>query len=133
MKMLREALAVMKAMKVPVVDLPGAPATRLSQGVRRLPTFLLKPILARLMDSGRGDKMPSFHMDLTAGKKKNEVVYHNGAVAAAGKRVNVPTPVNTALTDILVKMARGEIDWTVYDGNPSRLVEEVERYKESKR
>lgn len=133
MEMLKEALAVMKAMKIRVVDLPGAPATRLSTGVRRLPTFLLKPVLARLMDSGRGDKMPSFHMDLTAGKKKNEVVYHNGAVAAAGKQMNVPTPVNTALTDILVKMARGEIDWTVYDGNPSRLVEEVERYKQSKR
>lgn len=130
MEMLNEALAVMKALKVPVVDLPGAPATRLAKGVRRLPAFLLKPVLVRLIDSGRGDKMPSFHMDLTAGKKDNEVVYHNGAVAAAGHELNVPTPVNAALTDILLKMARGEIDWTVYDGNPGKLVEAVERYKQ---
>lgn len=131
MEMLKEALAVMKALGLPVVDLPGASTTRLAQGVRRLPTFLLKPVLVRLIDSGRGDKMPSFHVDLTAGKEQNEVVYHNGAVAAAGRELDIPTPVNTALTDILMKMARGAVDWTVYDGSPSRLVEEVERYKEA--
>ena len=129
MQMIKEVLTVMKALKLPVVDLPGAPATRLVTGVRRLPTFLLKPVLERLIDSGRGDKMPSFHMDLTSGKKKNEVLYHNGAVAAAGRRLDIPTPVNAALTDILLKMAQGEIRWTTYDGNPSKLVETVERYK----
>lgn len=129
MEMLKETVAVMRGMKIKVVDLPGAPATRLARGVRRLPAFLLKPVLVRLIDSGRGDKMPSFHIDLTAGKKKNEVLYHNGAVAAAGNELGIPTPVNAALTDILLKMAEGEIEWTVYDGNPKQLVADVERYK----
>ena len=129
MEMLREALAVMRAQKLAVVDLPGAPASRLAFAVRRLPSFIVKPVLSRLVAGGRGDKLPSFHMDLASGKEKNEVLYHNGAVAAAGKELEIATPVNAALTDLLMKMARGEIDWQVYDGSPARLVQEVERYR----
>lgn len=130
MEMLREALAVMRAQKLAVVDLPGASASRLAFAVKRLPSFVVKPVLSRLVAGGRGDKLPSFHMDLAAGKKKNEVFYHNGAVAAAGHKLGIATPVNTALTDILMKMARGEVDWQIYDGSPARLVQEVERYRQ---
>ncbi|MDX1688552.1 MAG: 2-dehydropantoate 2-reductase [Candidatus Promineifilaceae bacterium] len=129
MEMLSEALAVMRAQKLAVVDLPGAQASRLAFAVNRLPSFVVKPVLSRLVAAGRGDKLPSFHIDLAAGKEQNEVLYHNGAVAAAGNRVGVSTPVNEALADILLKMARGEVDWQIYDGSPDRLVQEVEGYK----
>ena len=129
MEMLRETLAVMRAQKLKTVDLPGAPASRLAFAVKRLPNFIIRPVLSRMVAAGRGDKLPSFHMDLAAGKEKNEVLYHNGAVAAAGDRLGVATPVNAALNDILLKMARGEIDWQIYDGSPDRLLEEVERYR----
>lgn len=130
MEMLREALAVMRAQKLAIVDLPGAPARRLAFAVKWVPSFIVKPVLSRLVARGRGDKLPSFHMDLAAGKRENEVLYHNGAVAAAGEKLGVATPVNMALTDILLKMARGEIDWQEYDGSPARLVKEVERYRQ---
>lgn len=133
MEMLREALAVMRAQKLEVVDLPGAPATRLAFAAKRLPTLIVRPVLSRMVAAGRGDKLPSFHIDLAAGKEKNEVLYHNGAVAAAGRKLGVATPVNEALTDILLKMARGEIDWHIYDGSPDRLVQEVERYRKRAR
>ncbi|MCZ7673432.1 MAG: hypothetical protein M5U34_43105 [Chloroflexi bacterium] len=95
-QMLRETLAVMKALNIKVIDLPGSPATKLAFGVRRAPNLLLKPILTNIVAKGRGDKMPSFQIDLMAGKGKTEVIYHNGAIAKAGLAHAIPTPVNTA-------------------------------------
>ena len=128
-KMLKEALAVMKAAGHKVVDLPAVPATKLAFSVRRLPRALLKPGLTKLVADGRGDKMPSFHIDLTIGKGKSEVVYHNGAIAKVGKELGVPTPVNAALTDILWKLTLEKLDWREFNGKPSRLVQEVKRYE----
>ncbi|MAT97640.1 MAG: hypothetical protein CL608_10895 [Anaerolineaceae bacterium] len=128
-KMLQETLAVMKAAGHKVVDLPAVPATKLAFSVKRLPRALLKPGLSKLVADGRGDKMPSFHIDLTAGKGKSEVVYHNGAIAKAGKEHGVPTPVNAALTDILWKLTLEKLDWREFNGRPQRLVQEVQRYE----
>lgn len=126
--MLTEALRVMRAMKLPLVDLPGAPARRLAWAVTRLPQPLLKPILTRIVARGRGSKMPSFQMDLAAGKTRNEILYHNGAIARHGRRLGLPAPVNTALTDILLSLARHERPWSHYEGQPQRLVDEIGRY-----
>lgn len=128
-KMLQETLAVMKAAGHKVVDLPAVPATKLAFSVKRLPRALLKPGLSKLVADGRGDKMPSFHIDLTTGKGKSEVVYHNGAIAKAGKEHGVPTPVNAALTDILWKLTLEKLDWREFNGRPQRLVQEVQRYE----
>lgn len=129
-EMVREALRVMQALKIKPIDLPGAPTQRLVFGVRYLPTFILKPILTRLLaQGGRGNKMPSFHMDLTAGKGQSEVIFHNGAIARLGRQHNIPTPINAALTDILLKLAREELDWRDYDGNAKRLLADVRRYR----
>lgn len=128
-KMLQETLAVMKAAGHKVVDLPAVPATKLAFSVQRLPRALLKPGLTKLVADGRGDKMPSFHIDLTTGKGKSEVVYHNGAIAKAGKEHGVPTPVNAALTDILWKLTLEKLDWRDFNGRPQRLIQEVQRYE----
>lgn len=128
-QMLKETLAVMRAQKIPVIDLPGSPAKRLAFGVQRMPKAVLKPILTNLVANGRGDKMPSFHIDLSEGKGKSEVVFHNGAVAAAGKKLGVATPVNAALNDVLLKLTLGEVDWREYNGRPKRLLAEVQRYE----
>lgn len=130
MEMLREALAVMKRLKIKVVDLPGTPTTRLSLAVRRLPEFMVKPILTKIVGEGRGEKMPSFHVDLSNGRSKSEVLFHNGAVAAAAEKLNMSAPVNRALSETLLKLARKEIDWKDFDGNPGRLLEEVERFRD---
>lgn len=129
LKMLQETLAVMKAAGYKVVDLPAVPASKLAFSVKRLPRALLKPGLTKLVADGRGDKMPSFHIDLTIGKGKSEVVYHNGAIAKVGKELGVPTPINAALTDILWKLTLEKLDWREFNGKPSRLVQEVKRYE----
>lgn len=126
-RMLKETLDVMKKLKLKAIDLPGAPATQLVFGVKYSPKLLLKPILTQIVSKGRGEKMPSFHIDLSSNKGKSEVVYHNGAVAQAGQKVGVPTPVNLTLTTVLLKLVRQELDWRDYDGNAKRLLQDVRR------
>jgi 2-dehydropantoate 2-reductase len=126
-QMLREALAVMDRLKLSIIDLPGASAGRLAFGVRRMPKLLLQPLMTQIVARGRGEKMPSFHIDLASGKGKSEVIYHNGMVAKMGQQVGVPTPVNTTLTDVLWKLTREEIDWREFNGRPARLLAEVKK------
>ncbi len=129
--MLKETLAVMKAKHLRTIDLPGAQANRLSLAVNRLPKSLVKTILTGIVGTGRGNKMPSFHIDLMSGREQNEVTYHNGAVAEAGESLGIPTPVNAAFDEILMKIARQEIDYQEYNGRPKRLVAEVNKYLDS--
>ncbi|HIP73680.1 MAG TPA: ketopantoate reductase family protein [Anaerolineae bacterium] len=128
-RMLQEALDVMAARKIKVVDLPGSSAKKLAFGVRRMPRSVLKPMLTKRVTSGRGNKMPSFYIDLAEGKGKTEVIYHNGAVAYHGQKLGIPTPVNAAYNDVLVKITNGELDWREFDGRPQRLAQEVRRYE----
>lgn len=129
MRMLREMLAVMRRQGFSVINLPGASARPLARALAYAPRFLLRPVFNQVIIHGRGDKMPSFHIDLAGGKGRSEVTFHNGAVAAYGRRLDVATPVNRALNDILLQMARGEIDRSIYDGRPDRLLDAVRRYE----
>ena len=118
---LRECLAVMKAQHVPVVDLPGTPARMLARATK-LPLWLSRPFLSRAAGSGRGGKMPSFHIDLHAGRGKSEVEYLHGAVVRAGERLGVPTPANKVLCETLMALTRGEIPLEEFAGQPEKLV-----------
>ncbi len=120
-RQLREALAVMRARRIPVVDLPGTPVRLLALGVR-LPAALSRPLLQRAVGKGRGGKMPSFHIDLHSGRGKSEVQYLNGAVARFGAQHGIPTPVNRALTDILLALTRGDLPLDAYARKPEKLL-----------
>ncbi len=128
-EMLGEAVSVMKKLNIDVVDLPGYTVKRLAFGVKRMPRIALKPILTKAVTGGRGNKLPSFLLDLNAGKQFNEVYYHNGMVARAGKQVGVSTPVNTTLTKILLGMAQGKVDRERFSGKPGVLLKAVAQYK----
>lgn len=128
MAMLREMLAVMDRLGLTVVNLPGAPAAHLALAARLLPTAALKPILTRLVGRGRGQKMPSFHLDLSIGRKFSEVVYHNGAAARNGQSLNLPTPVNRALADLLMQAAQGDIPRDRFFNRPAELLAAVAGY-----
>ena len=121
--MVKEALAVMDKKGIEVVDLPNVKVTQLKTAVLSLPKFISKPLLIREIAKGRGDKMPSFHIDLHSGNPLSEVIYHNGAIAAAGKKAGVPTPVNRTLNDILLQLISGEQSKTVFDNNPNALLD----------
>lgn len=71
---LAECLAVMKAKGYRVVDLPGTPVRALAWATK-LPRFIAQPALTKALGAGRGDKMPSFHIDLHGGRGRTEVSF----------------------------------------------------------
>jgi 2-dehydropantoate 2-reductase len=119
----RETLQIMDALGLQVVNLPGLHMRTLAQAVRRLPESLAVPVLSRLLGSRRGNKMPSFYLDLMGGKKVSEVEYLNGAVVRYGVRLGIPTPVNRLLTQTLTALVNGEYQAERFDHNPERLYE----------
>lgn len=119
--MLKECLAVMEVQNINVVDLPGIPVRALAFATK-LPLWLSKPLLSRAAGAGRGNKMPSFHIDLHSGRGKSEVDYLHGEVVRAGKKLNVPTPVNKMLTETLLALVRKEIPLNEFAKQPEKLL-----------
>jgi 2-dehydropantoate 2-reductase len=122
---LRETLRVMDAQGIKVVDLPGTPVRQLAFAVKYLPLVVSRPLLGKAVGGGRGAKMPSFHIDLHAGRGKSEVDYLNGAVVREGRLAGIPTPVNRLLTEKLLALTRGEIPLENYRGQPQKLIQEL--------
>ena len=124
-----ETLYVMRALGVPVVDLPGTPVRLLAASIRVLPAGLLRPLLKKAVVGGRGDKMPSFYIDLQAGRKQSEVIYLNGAVVRFGEQAGIPTPVNRFLNETLSGMASGNIPLERYGGKPEQFLTSLEKIR----
>jgi 2-dehydropantoate 2-reductase len=122
---LRETLRVMRKQYIQVVDLPGTPVRLLAFAVRFLPLVVSRPLLTKAIGGGRGGKMPSFYIDLHAGRGKSEVDYLNGAVVRAGEQAGIPTPVNRLLRDVLTRLTRGEIPLETYAKRPEKLIGEL--------
>lgn len=125
-RQLREALAVMTKLNIPVVDLPGTPVTLMATAASWLPAKLAGAAMRGSVTKGRGEKMPSFYLDLTAGRKQSEVSYLNGAVVRLGAAAGVSTPVNQVLTETLLSLVRGDEDPALYAHQPDRLLKRIE-------
>lgn len=119
--MLKECLAVMKAQNLEVYDLPGTPVRALAFAAK-LPLWISKPLLSRAAGSGRGAKMPSFHIDLHSGRTQSEVEFLHGAVVREGEARGIPTPVNKLLTDTLMALTKKELPLFEYEGKPEKLL-----------
>jgi 2-dehydropantoate 2-reductase len=123
---LRECLAVMQAQGLQVVDLPGTPVRALKLAAQ-LPAWLSKPFLSKAAGAGRGGKMPSFHIDLYAGRPRSEVTYLHGAIVRAGEQFGVPTPVNKLLTETLLALTEKRIPLEAYARQPEKLLRALNR------
>ena len=121
----RETLAVMRAYGYGIVDVPGTPVRALSFVMRWFPPALSRIILKNGIVKGRGAKMPSFHIDLSQGRKQLEVDYLNGAVVRAAQRVHLSAPVNRVLNETLAKIACGEYAWSDFKHAPERLYQSL--------
>jgi 2-dehydropantoate 2-reductase len=126
--MLRETVQVMGALGLEVVNLPGSPARSLALAIKHAPRLLLKPILTRLVAGGRGEKMPSFYIDLASGRGKSEVIFHNGAIADHGEEADIQVKANRLLNNTLVKLTLGELSREAFAQNPQRLLAEMDKY-----
>jgi 2-dehydropantoate 2-reductase len=120
--MMREALAVMKAQGLKVVDLPGTPVRALAFAIRYLPLAVSRPLLTKAVGGGRGGKMPSFHIDLHSGSEQSEVDYLNGSVVRSGENFGISTPVNALLTQTLLELTSGERSLEDYRNKPETLL-----------
>ena len=112
---------MMRAQGLKVYNLPGVPVKALVLA-SRLPLWVSKPFLSRIAGSGRGAKMPSFHIDLYSGRGKSEVGYLHGVVVREGKKLNIPTPVNELLTKTLLSLTNKDIPLDEYAGQPEKLL-----------
>jgi 2-dehydropantoate 2-reductase len=121
----RETLAVMRALGIRVVNLPGTPVRLFAFAVRALPLTLAQPILKRAVGGGRGGKMPSLHIDLHRGNPQSEVSALNGAVATHGQRVGVATPVNRVLTEILRALTTGKLPLNTFAKQPDKFLDKI--------
>jgi 2-dehydropantoate 2-reductase len=121
MRVAKEALTVIAAQGAHVVNLPKIPVQALALAMH-LPSALARPIMMKVVGGGRGGKMPSFHIDLHAGRRKSEVEYLQGAVVRYGKQSGVPTPVSRLLTETLLSMVRGDIPIAEFSRRPDRLI-----------
>ena len=125
----REALSVMDAAKIPLVNIGSYPLGALATFVRRTPKALLRQIIRRQVTSGRGDKMPSLHIDLHGNKGKSEVSWLNGAVVKKGEEVNIPTPINSMFTDTLLKLMQDDQRRASWQQNNLRLAVIADEYR----
>ncbi|HAL15400.1 MAG TPA: hypothetical protein DCP32_01200 [Anaerolineaceae bacterium] len=121
-RQVREALTVMKKLNLRVVDLPGTPVRLLALLMQRFPAAIGQPLAVRFLGSGRGNKMPSFHIVLHGGNQRSEVGYLNGAVVRYGERMGVPTPVNRFLTETLLSLTAREIPISTFEKQPEKLL-----------
>lgn len=121
---LREALRVIHAQGIALVDLPHYPVRALA-AVLRLPSAAARLLLASRVAGARGEKPPSLLADLRAGRQRSEVSVLNGAVVRAGKATGVRTPVNTVLCDTLEDIVRSHALWAKFRERPEALIARV--------
>jgi 2-dehydropantoate 2-reductase len=129
---LREATAVMHAQNIKIVDLPGTPVRAFIWALCKLPPILSRPFISRIAGKGRGEKMPSFHIDLHSKRGKSEVDYLNGAVVRFGEQLGIPIPVNNFLNQTLLGLTNGSIIMDAYSHQPEKLIADCTNYTESK-
>ena len=122
-RQLRETLTVMRAHRIGVVNLPKMPVRWLGFALQHLPSRLVRNLLSRAVGGGRGEKMPSFHIDLHSGRKQSEVDYLNGAVVRYGQAVGVPTPVNRMLNHTLLQLIDGSLPCDRFSHQPQALLD----------
>ncbi len=100
----REALDVMRRAKVAPIAFGGYPLPLAAWLVEHGPPGLVRPLFARFIAAGRGDKMPSLYYDLhPQPRPHSEIHWLNGAVVQKGQKQGVPTPVNRELVQAFEK------------------------------
>lgn len=126
MRQMKEALTVMHANGWKAVDLPRTPMGKLCAAISYLPEGISRPLLLKPLGGGRGNKMPSFHIDLHSGKKESEVGFLNGAVSRFGITCGVKTPVNDTLTRVLLDLTENPEGIGKYRHNKAALLADIE-------
>ncbi len=125
---LKETLQVMHAIPTRVINLPGTPINPLMNIVQHFPEWISKPLFVKVVAGGRGDKMPSFYIDLHSNNSRSEVNFLNGAVVRYGQKLQIATPANKFLTHTLENMIAKSISIDTYKSNPHQLYKDFAKF-----
>jgi 2-dehydropantoate 2-reductase len=123
-RQLLEALAVMQALHLRPLALPGADVRPLTLAAR-LPWIVVRPVMARAIGGGRGGKSPSLRLHLQKGTGQTEVEWLNGAVARAAQGLGRRAPVNAQLAELVETCNRDPERRAWFRGRPDRLMAEL--------
>ncbi len=128
-RQLLETLAVMSALGLRPVRLPGAAVPWLARA-GRLPSWLSRPILRRIVGGARGGKLPSLRLHVHAAGdapsgEQTEVMWMNGAVASFGAENGVSAPVNARLAELVDEVAANPDRRAYFRHNPGRLLADL--------
>lgn len=125
-----EAMEVMAKLGLRPVSIPGAAVPSLTRGFR-LPAGLGRPILTRAVGGARAGKIPSLRIHVRSApidqpaSEPTEVPWMNGAVARAGTELDIPTPVNGRLAELVEEVATNPERRAWLRGYPERLLSEL--------
>ena len=125
MEQLRETQDVMRVLGFNVENLPGTPVKLLTLG-SRISANIGQPLFSRILAKGRGNKKPSFLIEIQSGSRNSEVEFLNGVVARFGKEHGIHTPVNSTFTRVLKQILTGEVTWNDFDHKPDALINLVD-------
>lgn len=124
-RQLVEALEVMGRMGLRPVALPGADVRLLAVTVR-LPVWIGRAIMRRVVGGARGGKDPSLRIHANSASGPSEVQWLNGAVVRAGDRLGLPTPVNRRLTELVDEVIADPERRAWFARRPDRLAEAID-------
>lgn len=69
--------------------------------------------------------MPSFYIDLHAGRPKSEVDYLNGAVVRFAGQLGLDAPINKVLNDTLLALVEGRLNVNDFSRQPEKLLAQL--------
>jgi len=113
-RQLREALTIIEALGVRLIDLPGAPVNALANQLQLwprdwLPNRLITPDL------------PGMRTELALRIPHSEAAYLNGAIAIAAYDLHLNAPINHALALTVQDVAEGRALWSQFRRDPRSL------------
>jgi 2-dehydropantoate 2-reductase len=125
---IKEALDVIRALGLKIVDLPGVPIRLLAFFIRFGPEWLVIFLLENFIGKGRGNKLPSLMENIRSNAAKTEVGYLNGAVALHANQLSIKAPINTGLTEIVKSINVNPLKRKDFMNNPDYLITQLKNY-----
>jgi len=120
-----EALAVMRALGLSPVALPGYPVPLYARAAAWLPPGPAHLAFGSRLGSARADRLPSVAADLAAGRRQTENAVLTRAVAEHGLATGTPVPLSRAMSDLVDDLAAGRVSRERFANRPEALLAHV--------